>query len=180
MRIEIVFESHSTSTQNEAGIATGWLEGALSEAGKRQALELRERRRRKGVAAVYTSDLACAVETAEIAFGSSGIPIHREWRLRECNYGHLNGGPASRVGETKLQHIVEPFPGGESYRQVVERVGAFLDDPPRTLEDQRIVVVGHSVTRWAIEHLLTGAPLEQLVGEHFEWRDGWEYTLSKP
>lgn len=180
MRVEIVFESHSTSTHNEAGIATGWLEGELSEAGKLQAVELGERRRRDGIAAVYTSDLARAVETAEIAFGTSGIPIHRDRRLRECNYGRLNGGPSSHVGDTKLEHIVEPFPGGESYRQVVVRVSEFLDDLPRTLDDKRIVVVGHSATRWAIEHLLTGTPLEQLVGEHFEWREGWEYVLSKP
>jgi broad specificity phosphatase PhoE len=46
--IAIVFETHATSTDNEAGIATGWLAGELSEAGRRQAAELGQRRRGGG------------------------------------------------------------------------------------------------------------------------------------
>jgi 2,3-bisphosphoglycerate-dependent phosphoglycerate mutase len=33
MSVQIVFETHSISTDNERGIATGWLPGRLSEAG---------------------------------------------------------------------------------------------------------------------------------------------------
>jgi broad specificity phosphatase PhoE len=51
--IEIVFESHSTSEDNEAGRATGWLPGRLSAAGRAQAAELGERRRDDGIAAVF-------------------------------------------------------------------------------------------------------------------------------
>jgi broad specificity phosphatase PhoE len=87
----IVFETHATSTDNEAGIATGWLEGELSEAGRGQAIELGERRRAGGFAAVFTSDIARAVQTVEIAFSGAGVPIRHDRRLRECNYGLLNG-----------------------------------------------------------------------------------------
>jgi 2,3-bisphosphoglycerate-dependent phosphoglycerate mutase len=83
--VEIVFETHSTSLDNERGNATGWLDGELSETGRRQARELGERRRSDGIAAVFTSDLGRAVETAELAFGGSGIPIHHDSRLRECD-----------------------------------------------------------------------------------------------
>jgi broad specificity phosphatase PhoE len=177
MAIEIVFESHSASTDNEAGIATGWRDGRLSERGRRQAIKLGGRRRGTGVSAVFTSDLGRAVETAEIAFADSGIAIRTDRRLRECNYGDLNGGPAARVAETKSLHIDQPFPEGESYRDVVDRVRAFLDDVSLEYEGHRIVVIGHSATRWAIDHLLTSTPLEQLVNEHFVWQDGWEYVL---
>ena len=34
MRVDIVFETHSTTTDNENGIATGWFEGDLSERGE--------------------------------------------------------------------------------------------------------------------------------------------------
>jgi len=34
--IEIVFETHSTTEDNEAGRATGWLPGRLSEQGRVQ------------------------------------------------------------------------------------------------------------------------------------------------
>jgi broad specificity phosphatase PhoE len=35
MTVAVVFETHATSTDNEAGIATGWLPGDLSETGRR-------------------------------------------------------------------------------------------------------------------------------------------------
>ena len=65
--IAIVFETHSTTTDNERWIATGWLDGRLSLAGKRQAKELAERRAAEEIAAVFTSDLGRAVETAQLA-----------------------------------------------------------------------------------------------------------------
>ncbi len=176
-QVEIVFETHSLSTDNERGIATGWLEGRLSDIGKRLARELGERRRADNVAAVFTSDLGRAVETAEIAFGGSGVPIYRDWRLRECNYGTLNGMPVSRLKADRWRHIYEPFPGGESYRQVVARVKSFLDDFPRTFDGARIIVMGHSATRWALDHLLCGAELADLVDAPFQWQEEWLYFL---
>ena len=74
MAVEVVFETHSLTEDNERGVATGWLEGRLSERGRRLAAELGERRRPEVPAAVFVSDLARAVETAEIAFGGTAIP----------------------------------------------------------------------------------------------------------
>jgi 2,3-bisphosphoglycerate-dependent phosphoglycerate mutase len=68
--MQVVFETHSLSVDNESGIATGWLPGRLSELGKRLAVELGQRRRDDGIAVVFTSDLRRAVETAEIAFAA--------------------------------------------------------------------------------------------------------------
>jgi 2,3-bisphosphoglycerate-dependent phosphoglycerate mutase len=177
LSIEIVYETHSLSVDNERGFGTGWLDGELSEKGRELARELGERRRDDEIAAVYTSDLGRAVETAVIAFGGSDIPIHRDWRLRECNYGELNGQPLARFEGEPLRRIDEPYPGGESYRDVVERVRAFLGDFPPELDDTRIVVIGHAATRWALDHLLTGTPLEELVGAPFQWQEGWEYVF---
>jgi broad specificity phosphatase PhoE len=175
--VEIVFETHSISTDNEDGIATGWLDGRLSERGREKARELGRRRCEAGVAAVFTSDLGRAVETAEIAFGDSGIPIRRDARLRECDYGELNGAPAARVTQVRSLHVDDAFPGGQSYRDVVEQVRSFLDDLAAEYEGKRVLVIGHSATRWALGHLLTGTPLEELVEAPFEWQEGWEYQL---
>ena len=178
MSVEIVFETHSLSTDNEAGIATGWLPGELSERGKLGARELGERRRQERVDAVYTSDSRRAVETAELAFGDSGIPIHRDPRLRECDYGELNGRPATEVERERGRRVDEPFPGGESYRQVVVRMRSFLDQLAAERDAGRVVVIGHSATRWALEHLLEGVPLEELVNAPFRWQEGWVYELT--
>jgi 2,3-bisphosphoglycerate-dependent phosphoglycerate mutase len=177
--VQIVYETHALSVDNERGFGTGWLEGELSERGRELARELGDRRRDDGIAAVYTSDLGRAVETTEIAFGGSGIPIHRDWRLRECNYGELNGKPLSRFEGEPPRRIDVPYPGGESYREVAGRVRGFLDDLPPDLDGARIVVVGHAATRWALEHLLDGTPLEALVGAPFQWQAGWEYVLRR-
>ena len=72
MAVEIVFATHSLTTDNEAGIATGWLPGELSPRGRHLAKHLGERHRTSRIAAVFVSDLARAVQTAEIAFGEIG------------------------------------------------------------------------------------------------------------
>jgi len=40
MAISLVYETHSTTLDNEAGVATGWLPGELSPAGRGGAREL--------------------------------------------------------------------------------------------------------------------------------------------
>jgi broad specificity phosphatase PhoE len=176
--IEIVYETHSRTTDNERGLATGWLPGRLSETGRGFARALGERRRDDGLAVVFTSDLARAVETVEIAFGGTGIPVREDWQLRECNYGDLNGKPVSDVDRERLRRIDEPFPGGESYRDVVERTRSFLDDLSPEFDDCRVLLIAHSANRWALEHLLREASLEALLVEPFEWQEGWEYRLD--
>lgn len=177
MTIEIVFETHSISTDNEAGIATGWLPGRLSARGRELARELGERRRADQSDVVFVSDLARAVETAELAFAGSGIPIRRDARLRECNYGELNGMPVARLAAERRRHIDEPFPGGQSYRDVVEAMRTFLRDLAAGWDGKRAVIISHSANRWALDCLLGGRSLEELVGAPFGWQEGWRYTL---
>jgi 2,3-bisphosphoglycerate-dependent phosphoglycerate mutase len=177
MSVQVVYETHSTSVDNERGIATGWLDGALSDAGRKQAMRLGERRRNDMLAIVFTSDLGRAVETAEIAFAGSTIPIERDERLRECNYGSLNGMPRTELDSQRVRRLDEPFPAGESWRQAVARVAGFLDELPRTYDGRRVLIIGHVATRWALDHVALGIPLEELIDAPFEWREGWEYEL---
>lgn len=177
MPTEIVFETHSTTTDNETGIATGWNNGRLSERGRLQAAGLGKRRRRSGVKAVFSSDLGRAAETVEIAFGGTAIPLHLDARLRECNYGDWNGVPVDKLTVQRSHRISNPFPGGESYQDAVDRVADFLADLSRGWNDQRVLLVGHSATRWALDHLLDGEPLTSLVDAPFDWREGWTYIL---
>ena len=95
MPIHIVYETHSLTEDNERGIATGWHPGRLSDRGRALAAELGARRRNDGITAVFTSDLARALETARIAFAGTSLPVFMDWRLRECDYGTFNGHPAA-------------------------------------------------------------------------------------
>jgi broad specificity phosphatase PhoE len=172
---EIVFETHSVSEDNERGVATGWLPGRLSERGRELAVHLGQRRRRDGIAAVFTSDLRRAVQTAELAFERTDLPILHDWRLRECDYGSLNGTSAADLRPHRVSYLDRPYPGGESWRQAVERVRRFLADLPTRWDGDRVLVIGHTATRWALDHLIGGVPLETLVAADFAWQEGWEY-----
>jgi broad specificity phosphatase PhoE len=177
MAIEIVFETHAVSDDNEHGIATGWLPGRLSARGRALAIKLGQRRRDDGITAVFTSDLRRAVETAELAFGDAPIRILHDWRLRECDYGDRNGTAATELHADRHRHIDEPYSGGESWRQAVQRVGGFLRDLPTRWSGQRVLVIGHVATRWAFDHLINGDTLEDLARADFAWREGWEYRI---
>ena len=178
MSITLVFETHSTTEDNEAGRATGWLPGRLSENGITQARELGRRRAGDGIAAVFCSDLRRAAQTAEIAFGESGVPVLHDWRLRECDYGERNGMPAEQLHASRAEHLDVPYPGGESWRQAVARVGGFVAGLPGRWARQRVVVIGHVATRWGLDHVIGGTPLEDLIAADFAWRPGWEYRLD--
>jgi broad specificity phosphatase PhoE len=64
--IELVFETHSMTVDNEQGHATGWLPGQLSERGRAQAQQLGRRRISDGITTVFSSDLARAAQTASL------------------------------------------------------------------------------------------------------------------
>jgi 2,3-bisphosphoglycerate-dependent phosphoglycerate mutase len=176
--IELVFETHSTTEDNEAGFATGWLPGRLSARGQGEARRLGRRRGSDGIAAVFSSDLTRAAETAAIAFGQTAIPVLYDWRLRECDYGQRNGMPVAELHAGRRDHLDQPYPDGESWRQAVARVGRFLGDLSLRWSGQRVLVVGHVATRWGLDHFIGGTPLEQLAVQDFAWQEGWEYLLS--
>jgi broad specificity phosphatase PhoE len=173
--VEVVYETHSTTEDNEAGIATGWLPGKLSATGREQARELGERRRDDGLSVVFIPDLWRAVETAAIAFAGSSVPIVEDARLRECNYGELNGTPEPL--DDRAAHIDLPYPGGESWRQAVERVAGFLGELRRDRDGKRVLVIGNVATRLALAVVAGGQELEAALAEPFVWQPGWEYVL---
>jgi len=175
VHVAVVFETHSTSEDNEAGIATGWLPGRLSARGRGQAALLGQRRRDDGLDVVFTSDLRRAVETAGIAFGSSPLRLVADERLRECNYGELNG--TAEPLHDRAAHIDVPYPAGESWRQAIARVSGFLDELRRERAGERVLVIGHSATRFALELVANGRELEDVISEPFVWQPGWEYAL---
>jgi 2,3-bisphosphoglycerate-dependent phosphoglycerate mutase len=127
---------------------------------------------------VFSSDLARSVETAGIAFGGSMIPVLLDWRLRECDYGQLNGSPAAELHARRGEYVDTPYPLGESWRQAAARMASFVADLPLWWSGQRVLVIGHVATRWGLEHLLLGTPLEDLAVRDFDWQPGWEYTTG--
>ena len=169
----LIYETHSITVDNENGVATGWLPGELSEEGIREAKAMGLRRR--DVDVVFSSDLRRAVHTVELA--GLAAPHFQDWRLRECNYGELNGAPADAL-DPRVDRVHKPFPGGQSYWDVLELTRSFLQDIQRWYRGQVVLVVAHSANRWSFEHLLgSRAPLEELIDAPFNWQPGWVYDF---
>jgi 2,3-bisphosphoglycerate-dependent phosphoglycerate mutase len=177
-RMMLIFETHSTSTDNEAGLASGWYDAPLSSTGEEQARALGTRYRHIHLAALYSSDLVRASRTAEIAFGDRDLPLVCDARLRECDYGELTRRPASEIDPTRGAHVDVPFPRGESYRQVLERVSAWLADLEAARPGDAVLVIGHRATFYALEHLVRGVPLEEVIHAPWQWRPGWRYRAK--
>jgi hypothetical protein len=55
----------------------------------------------------------------------------------------------------------------------LRRAAGFLAE----LEGERILLIGHSSTRLALEVTANGRRLEDLVTAPFAWQPGWEYVL---
>jgi 2,3-bisphosphoglycerate-dependent phosphoglycerate mutase len=178
MAVEIVYETHALTEDNERGIATGWLPGRLSARGRDLAAAMGRRRLHDGIAAVFASDLRRSVETAEIAFGGTDIPILYDWRLRECDIGARNGSPAAEVSRDRVDYCDHPYPGGESHSQAMQRVAGFLADLPTRWAGRRVMVIGHLATYRALEHVINGRTVRELVEAAFQWQaEGWQYRL---
>jgi broad specificity phosphatase PhoE len=171
--MRLIYETHSITVDNERGIASGWLPGELSEEGRRLAAEIGPRR--QDVDVVFSSDLRRAVQTVELS--GLTVPHLQDWRLRECNYGKLNGAPVDAL-DPRVKRVRSPFPGGQSYTDVVELTRAFLEDVKRWYNGQVVLVIAHSANRWALEHLLgSRASMEDLIVSPFNWQPGWEYRI---
>lgn len=175
--MHLVFETHSWSEDNDRGMATGWLPGRLSARGRALARELGDRRRGEGFAAVVSSDLRRAVETVEVAFEGSDLPVLLDWRLRECDFGELNGRPAAEV-HGAVAGIDERFPAGETWREAVERCTGSLVDIEARWAGGRVLVIGHMATYWAVRRRYAGMSLADL-GRGFVWQEGWSFDVPE-
>lgn len=181
MMVRIIYFVHGTTTDNEEGISSGWKDAELSALGIQQAKKLREQTRDLKFAAVFCSDLKRAADTAQLAF--EGISsIIRDERLRECNYGTLNGGSAKIVEPLHEQKVRERFEGGESYEDVKNRMADFLGFLKQEYDGQTVGIVAHKAPQLSLDVLLKGKTWEQALAEDWRktraWQPGWEYVLA--
>lgn len=177
MALTVLFETHGTSLDNEAGLASGIFDSPLSERGERQAIEMGGRYAGRHLDMIFCSDLQRSVRTAEIAFGECGVPIGRDVRLRECDYGDWTRYPVAHIDAEKHARVSQPFPNGESYAGAMDRTLSFLRDLTRS-HFLTVLIVGHRATYYGLEHLLGGRDLLEVVAAPWQWQPGWKYVLD--
>lgn len=176
--VNIWFEPHSTTTDNEAGLASGWNDIDLSDLGREQVFQPVERSRERGIEAIFSSDLQRAVKSAVPTADELDIPIYIDRRLRECNYGDLTQASKQDVDSQKVQRISETFPNGESYEDCMERMKLFLDWLKANFDGKTVMIVGHRATQYGLEHHIHGKSIEECVTEPWTYKPGWLYELQ--
>jgi broad specificity phosphatase PhoE len=181
MAIEITYFVHGTTFDNEQEISSGWKDVDISPKGIEQSITLKDQIKDKKFDVVFCSDLKRAVHSAELSFGDKYI-IQTDKRLRECNYGKYNGKPSSVVEPLQEEHLAKPFPEGESYIDVMKRIGNFLDYLKKHHDNDHIAIVAHKAPQLSLDVLLRGRTWEQAFAEDWRkthsWQPGWEYSLS--
>lgn len=175
--IDLWLEMHAQTEHNAHGVASGHYDVALTPDGREQAQTiLRQRYAHHRYDAAYASDTQRAYDTVCLMFADRPIPVFRDARLRECDYGVYERRPREEMEAARMGAIRIPFPNGESYVQVVERMRSFLADIACRHDGQSLMLIGHAATLFALEHLARGRPLEETVGI---WPERpWRYALS--
>lgn len=179
-KIHITYFVHGTTKDNENDISSGWSDVDLSSLGIEQSKYLGELVKDKKFDTVFTSDLRRAKDTSKLAF--SNFEIVEDKRLRECNYGVLNGAQSAEVEPKILDHITKPFPNGESYRDVEKRVKDFVNYLKKNYLGKNIAIVSHRGPQLALDVIVKGMSWKQAVENDWRhkkaWKPGWEYVLE--
>lgn len=182
MAVEITYFVHGTTTDNERGLATGWLPGELSAIGREQAKHLGEQVADRRFDVVFCSDLQRAIDSAELGFGGKYQIIPDE-RLRECHYGDLDGTPASAFKDRLGEYIDRPFPHGESYHDVEARLRNFVQFLLDNYDGQHVAIVAHQAPQLALDVICRGRTWQQAIDEDWRprkaWQPGWDYTVKE-
>lgn len=181
MSVNITYFVHGTTTDNEKDLATGWLPGKLSGLGIEQSKKLGEQVATRHFDVVFCSDLQRAIDSAELGFGSKYRIIQDE-RLRECNYGDMNGKSAASFKDQMGDFVDKPFPDGESYKDTEARLASFVDFLRKNYGGKHVAIVAHQAPQLALDVLLKGKTWQEAINQDWRrskaWQPGWIYTID--
>lgn len=148
MRVSLV--RHGQTFDNARAVLQGQRGGGLSDEGRAQIARLAARLRGRPHAALYTSDLQRAVESAELLSASVGLAPVQEPLLREVDIGAWSGLTVDEVAarfpeEHARWSAGEDLPrgGGETYAAVGERMERALLDLAARHPHGHVLAVSH-------------------------------------
>lgn len=176
MTTKIVYYVHGTTYDNAESKCSGWKQVRLNEKGIEQAINLGKNNTHE-FDILFTSDLVRAIDSANLAWPEHEKIIDK--RLRECNYGDYDGEDKSLVVYEK--HIEEPFPNGESLKDVERRMRNFIDYLKKNYSEKTIGIVAHRAPQLALDVITKNMSWEEAIKNDWRkqkaWQPGWEYTI---
>ena len=143
---------HGITKWNDERRYQGQRDLPLSDARRLQAEKVARRFQGVEIAAVYSSDLARAMDTAHFIGKTHGLPVIPLGELREIDVGMWEGKSFEELRHTErelLEHrlsdiVNNPIPGGESYAQLRDRVIPKFTELISIHRGSSICIVSHS------------------------------------
>ena len=156
---------HGQSQGNAERRFGGHTATPLSPRGRRQATATAEVLKNDSITAIYSSDLARAVETARPLATLTHLPINTTDAFRERSVGVMEGltfedaaqQHPDEYGALLRRDFEHDLAGGESYRQLLDRARNKLDEIISANRGGRIVVFSHTGTICILALHLMGA-----------------------
>lgn len=156
---------HGQSAGNAEGRFGGHSASPLSPLGLRQAEITAKALLKERITAIYSSDLLRAVQTAEVLAERTGLQVNSTGVFRERNVGVLEGltfdeaekefpGDYRALVDRNVAHVITK---GESYRQLVDRAAAAIDEILTRHDGGKIAVFAHTGTICFLTLYLMGA-----------------------
>lgn len=178
MKTNIVYYVHGTTYDNASKKCSGWKQVELNDLGKEQAKNLGVNTPYK-FDILFSSDLIRAIDSSNIAFPE--IEKHQDERLRECNYGEYDGEDKKLV--VYEDHIIDPFPNGESLLDVENRMKEFLKYLNDNYKGQTIGIMAHRAPQLALEVITKKITWEEAIASDWrktgDWQPGWTYSFDE-
>jgi len=123
----------------------------LNETGLRQAEALARHFAAKGIAAIYSSDLQRALQTAAVIGQAAGLAVIPDARFRETSFGEWEGKTYMEMQQQwprelaawQRDPIANTPPGGESLADLLQRAASGLRAIEQKHQDQTVLVVAH-------------------------------------
>lgn len=173
---------HGETDWNIEGRWHGQADIPLNECGREQAVQTAHALAGMNIAAIYSSDLIRARETAEMLALLAKLPVQFDVRLREIHQGEWQGLLASEIqaGYTRefQQRAMDPMsvtpPGGETVPQVMERLSAAIEEISQLHSGETVAVVSHGFVIACLLVHYQGLPMEkawEMIPENGGWRE---------
>jgi probable phosphoglycerate mutase len=159
---------HGETTWNQDKRLQGHLDIPLNERGHWQAARAAAALRDESIAAVYSSDLSRAHQTACAIAAMQALPVQSHSGLRERHFGALQGRTwteleleAPEAAQAWRTRVPDFAPGGgESLLQLRARIQSVLDEIAARHAGEQIVVVAHGGVLDILYRLATGLELQ--------------------
>jgi len=164
---QLLLIRHGENDYTRAGKLAGWTPGVgLNAVGRQQALALVEKLKAVPLAAIYSSPLERARETAAPLAEARKLEVQIVEGLGEVQYGRWQGRSLKRLARTKLWRTVQglpsamQFPEGETFRSVQSRAVDAVEALVHAHPKDPIAAFSHGdVIKLIVAHYL-GVPLD--------------------